>query len=131
MPAAWSEVQSNSRLAVRRAREQSLLRLQQVGERSFAALRLAREGSQRCWQDMGEGCRQALRQGSQSARALMLEIAGQGPHKTLARGFVIVRDAATGRTLQRAAEIGTGQALSLQFHDGEIGAQAGPAARSD
>jgi len=131
VPAAWSELQSNSRLAVRRAREQSLLRLQQVGERSFAALRLAREGSQRCWQDMGEGCRQALRQGSQSARALMLEIAGQGPHKTLARGFVIVRDAATGRTLQRAAEISTGQALSLQFHDGEIGAQAGPAARSD
>ena len=131
VPAAWSEVQSNSRLAVRRAREQSLLRLQQVGERSFAALRLAREGSQRCWHDMGEGCRQALRQGSQSARALMLEIAGQGPHKTLARGFVIVRDATTGRTLQRAAEIGTGQALSLQFHDGEIGAQAGPAARSD
>ena len=131
VPAAWAEVQSNARLALRHSRQQSTLSLQQVGERSFAALRQAREGSQRCWQDMGDGCRQALQQGSQSARALMLEIAGQGPHKTLARGFVIVRDAATGRTLQRAADISSGQALSLQFHDGEIGAQAGPATRSD
>ena len=61
---------------------------------------------------------------------------GDGPrvriqHLKLNVDTVIVRDAATGRTLQRAAEIGTGQALSLQFHDGEIGAQAGPAARSD
>ena len=88
-----------------------MLRLQQVGER-FAALRLAREGSQRCWQDMGEGCRQALRQGSQSARALMFEI-GPGPAQDA--GARLRDRAATPRpaaSLQRAAEIGTGQALT-------------------
>ena len=131
VPAAWSDVQSSSRIALHSAREQSSLRLQQVGERSAAALRQARESAARSWQDVGDGCRQALRQGDRSARALMLEIAGQGPEKTLARGFAIVRDASTGRTLQRAAEIGSGQALTLQFHDGGIGACAGPAAGQD
>lgn len=133
VPVAWSEVQTNSRLALRSAREQTGLRRQQVGERSTAVLRQARDATLRCWQEVGSGCRQTLRQGSQSARSLMLEIAGQGPGQTLARGFAIVRDAA-GRTLQRAAEIKPGQALTLQFHDGTvdaIGACAAPAARPD
>jgi exodeoxyribonuclease VII large subunit len=123
VPAAWAELQANSRLALRRAREQSALGLQQVGERSIADLRQAREGSGRAWQDVSAGCRQALRQGSQSARGLMLEVTGQGPRKTLARGFALVRDAASGRTLQRASELAPGQALTIQFHDGEVGAQ--------
>ncbi len=127
VPAAWSEVQSNSRRALRHAREQSALSLQQVGERSSAALRQARDSAGHAWQDVSGGCRQAMRLGGQSARALMLEIAGQGPEKTLARGFAIVRDAASGRPLQRAAELSPGQALTIQFHDGEIGAQARPA----
>jgi exodeoxyribonuclease VII large subunit len=94
-----------------------------VGERSISALRQARDASQRSWQDVTAGCRQALRQGSQSARALMLEITGQGPQKTLARGFAVVRDAGSGRTLQRASELAPGQVLTIQFHDGEVGAQ--------
>ncbi len=127
VPAAWAELQANSGLALRRAREQSALRLQQVGERSGAALRQARDGSARAWQDVTTGCRQALRQGSQSTRALMLEITGQGPQKTLARGFALVRDAGSGRTLQRASELAPGQALTIQFHDGEVGAQVSSA----
>jgi exodeoxyribonuclease VII large subunit len=123
VPAAWAELQANSRLALHRACEQSALRVQQVGERSIFALRQARDASQRSWQDVTAGCRQALRQGSQSARALMLEITGQGPHKTLARGFAVVRDAGSGRTLQRASELAPGQVLTIQFHDGEVGAQ--------
>jgi exodeoxyribonuclease VII large subunit len=131
VPAAWFELQSNARLSLRSAHEQSSQRMQQVGERSMAALRLAREASARSWRDVGDGCHLVLRQGAQSARALMLEVAGQGPEKTLARGFAIVRDASSGRPLQRAAEIGPGQALTLQFHDGRIGAGAASAAGPD
>ena len=124
VPAAWSEVQVQARQALRQAREQSRLRLQQLGERAAALTRRASDSSAQAMQQVDSGSRQALRQAGESARALMREIAGQGPDKTLARGFAIVRDAGSGRVLQRAAELKAGQALQIQFHDGQRPAQA-------
>lgn len=128
VPAAWSEVQTQARLALRQAREQSRLRLQQLGERATALTQRASDFSAHALQEVHSGSRQALRQASESSRALMREVAGQGPGKTLARGFAIVRDAGSGQVLQRAAELKAGQALQIQFHDGQRLAQAaGPA----
>lgn len=127
VPAAWSAVQAHARLALRASREQSQRRLHQVGERASLALRLASESAARALEQVADGSRQALRQARQDSRALMREIAGQGPEKTLARGFAIVRDDA-GRTLQRAAELRSGQALQIQFHDGQVDAQVVQAA---
>lgn len=128
VPAAWSEVQVQARLALRQAREQSRQRLQQLGERAGAVTRRASDFSTQAMQQVNSGSRQALRQASESSRALMREIAGQGPGKTLARGFAIVRDAGSGQVLQRAAELKAGQPLQIQFHDGQRLAQAaGPA----
>lgn len=124
VPAAWSEVQVQARLALRQAREQSRLRLQQLGERATALTQRASDFSAHALQEVAGGSRQALRQASESSRALMREIAGQGPDKTLARGFAIVRDASSGQVLQRAAELKAGQALQIQFHDGRRLAQA-------
>ncbi len=129
VPAAWSEVQTQAMLTLRQAREQSRQRLQQLGERADALTRRASDFSAHALQEVVSGGRQALRQASESSRALMREIAGQGPGKTLARGFAIVRDAGSGQVLQRAAELKVGQALQIQFHDGQRLAQAsGPAA---
>ncbi|MYZ53147.1 exodeoxyribonuclease VII large subunit [Malikia spinosa] len=115
-------------LALRQAREQSRLRLQQLGERATALTQRASDFSAHALQEVHSGSRQALRQASESSRALMREIAGQGPDKTLARGFAIVRDASSGQVLQRAAELKAGQKLQIQFHDGQRLAQAaGPA----
>ena len=49
--------------------------------------------------------------------------------RVLARGYALVHDA-SGRPLRLAAEIGAGQALTLEFADGRVGAVAhgGPAA---
>ncbi|MCX7250720.1 MAG: exodeoxyribonuclease VII large subunit [Burkholderiales bacterium] len=128
VPAAWSEVQAQARLALRQAREQSRQRLQQLGERAGAVTRRASDFSTQAMQQVNSGSRQALRQAGESSRALMREIAGQGPGKTLARGFAIVRDAGSGQVLQRAAELKAGQPLQIQFHDGQRLAQAaGPA----
>lgn len=52
-----------------------------------------------------------------SAQALMREIAGQGPDKTLGRGFVIVRTR-DGKTVSRADQIVAGSEVALQFSDG-------------
>ena len=131
VPAAWSEVQVQARLALRQAREQSRQRLQQLGERAMALTQRASDFSAHALQEVHSGSRQALRQASESSRALMREVAGQGPGKTLARGFAIVRDAGSCQVLQRAAELKAGQPLQIQFHDGPRLAQvAGPAAPS-
>jgi exodeoxyribonuclease VII large subunit len=50
-----------------------------------------------------------------------------GYRRVLARGYALVHDAA-GRPLHTAAEIATGQALTIEFTDGKIGAIAAGAA---
>lgn len=76
------------------------------------------------WSEVQTQARLTLRQARESSCALMREIAGQGPDKTLARGFAIVRDAGSGQLLQRAAELRPGQPLQIEFHDGQRLAQA-------
>ncbi len=88
-------------------------------------LDVARQRVPATWAEIQGGARLALRQAREGSQALMREITGQGPDKTLARGFAVVRDAA-GRPVQRAAEISTDQALRIEFHDGSIQARAEP-----
>ena len=75
------------------------------------------------WAEIESGARLALRQAREASSALMREIAGQGPEKTLARGFAVVRDGSS-RILPRAAGLGAGQSLQIQFHDGTVRARA-------
>ena len=49
------------------------------------------------------------------------EIAGQGPEKTLTRGFALVRDQ-TGKPIARAAQTGSDTAIEIQFSDGKVSA---------
>jgi len=58
-----------------------------------------------------------------AAEALMREISGQGPQKTLARGFAHVRDS-RGRTILSARSLAAGDEFSVTFHDGMVGAKA-------
>ncbi|MEY5100640.1 MAG: hypothetical protein RJA36_3359 [Pseudomonadota bacterium] len=125
VPAAWAEIQASARIALRSARGESQSRLQQIGERTASAVRRAREESGRALQAVAVTSRQAVRQAREGSQALVREIAGQGPEKTLARGFAVVRDE-SGRTLQRAAELSPGQALQIEFHDGSARARVEP-----
>jgi exodeoxyribonuclease VII large subunit len=59
---------------------------------------------------------------SRGAKALVLEISGQGPEKTLARGFAMVRDAA-GKTVTSAASALDSANVFVHFHDGTVQAE--------
>jgi exodeoxyribonuclease VII large subunit len=56
------------------------------------------------------------------AEALMREIAGQGPEKTLGRGFAVVRDT-DGKPVTGRAQLRADQAIEIQFRDGAIAAR--------
>ena len=60
-----------------------------------------------------------LRDGAIRAQALMREIAGQGPDKTLRRGFALVRDQA-GKPITRASETHGPKPIKIEFHDGTV-----------
>ena len=65
-----------------------------------------------------------IREGATRAEALMREIAGQGPEKTLSRGFAIVRTQ-DGEPLTRAAHVFDNAEIEIQFRDGRVTATAG------
>lgn len=62
---------------------------------------------------------------ARASEAMVREVAGQGPEKTLKRGFVVVRSS-SGHTLTRAALLKPGQSIALQFADGFQQAQVIP-----
>ncbi len=66
--------------------------------------------------------RQALADGAQRSQALVREITGQGPHKTLGRGFAIVRRTG-GAVVAGAAGLAAGEAIYIEFRDGTVAAR--------
>ncbi len=67
---------------------------------------------------------QGLARAGSQAEGLIREISGQGPQKTLARGFAHVRDE-NGRTVMNANTLGDGSIINVTFHDGAVPATVG------
>lgn len=72
---------------------------------------------------VSSSARLMVREGAVRAEALMREIAGQGPDKTLSRGFSMVRGQ-HGKTVTGAAQVIDGDEIQIQFHDGKVEAIA-------
>lgn len=65
---------------------------------------------------VGASAKRLVREGASHSEALMREIAGQGPEKTLSRGFALVRDQ-MGKPITRAAQTVSSAAIEIQFID--------------
>ena len=76
--------------------------------------------------DTGNSARMHLREGAIQSEALVREITGQGPEKTLQRGFALVRNQAGG-LIARASDTHSDIPIEIQFHDGRV--QALPSAQ--
>ena len=146
---ATSELLSNIRIdamqSIRIASEQSLETLQQVKSEARTQMADARRHVPLFWNQIALDTKHALRAASTRsdtligavstaarltvresagrAEALMREIAGQGPEKTLSRGFAVVRGQG-GKTVTGAAQVVDGGEIQIQFHDGKVQAIA-------
>ncbi len=76
--------------------------------------------------DVRTRAQQSLQQARERSESLMREIAGQGPEKTLIRGFAVVRNE-RGEPVTRASGLQLDQPLRLQFHDGDVAARVSAA----
>jgi exodeoxyribonuclease VII large subunit len=124
VPALLTEIRSESRQAVRRAAADSSTSFDAVMEWAGLGTRLARESIDRSLQDVDAGARRSVVEASAGAEGLMREIAGQGPDKTLGRGFAIVRGA-DGSPITGAAQVSQGEDIDIQFRDGRVIARTG------
>jgi exodeoxyribonuclease VII large subunit len=146
---ATAEIMSDVRVAsmqsIRCASEQSLETLQIVKTEARTQLAEAKRDVPVFWSQVSLGTGHALRTASMEsdamisavssstrlmvrdcaarAEALMREITGQGPEKTLSRGFAMVRGQG-GKTITGVRQVVDGREIQIQFHDGNIEAIA-------
>ena len=121
VPTVLEQIRAQAKQSLLDARSGADQHLATVGDRAARQAVLARERSQQAIEQVAEAARRHVADARSQTEATMREIAGQGPDKTLGRGFAVVRtpDGAplTGVEAARAA----GQ-MQIQFRDGAVAA---------
>lgn len=141
--ASWAEISADARRQVALAKQSAPGLLSQVSAAAAdklaklrsqvdATLPLVLERAATHTQTAKRDCEQSMRQtvervtnnvsnAADRAEALFREIAGQGPQKTLKRGFAVVRSV-DGNTLTAAATVARGATIEVKLHDGTVDA---------
>ena len=83
---------------------------------------LARDRASQTLNQMADAARRQVLDARTRAEATIREIAGQGPDKTLGRGFAVVR-AESGATLTGAQAAREAGDLQIEFRDGRLPAR--------
>lgn len=122
VPALFSEIRAESNNVVKTARSLSTTRLEAIGDRASVDVLHSRESVRKGFEAVASAAHRVIADGTQSSKALFLEVAGQGPEKTLGRGFAIVRDT-MGKPITSAAGAMPGAGLDIEFRDGRVAAQ--------
>lgn len=121
VPVLLSEVRSEARQALRSARLRIDGDVAQTMSLAAAASRRERARIDDALSDVAQEARRSVGDASTRAEALVREITGQGPEKTLRRGFAIVRDPA-GQAVTSAERARFAPSIQIQFNDGAVGA---------
>jgi exodeoxyribonuclease VII large subunit len=122
VPARLAEIRSEGGQAIRAARVLAQSQFDAVLERAALDARLAAQATDRTLAELAGQARGIVADAATRSEALMREITGQGPDKTLGRGFAIVR-AADGSTVTSAAQAPAGAAIDIEFRDGHLAAR--------
>ena len=122
-PALFSEIRVEASNALKTARTLTATRLDVIRDRAAVDVLRSREAVKQEFGDMVTSARRAIADAKQSSQALVLEVTGQGPQKTLGRGFAIVRDE-QGKPIASAAGAKPGVGMEIEFRDGRLAAQA-------
>ena len=125
VPALWGQIDVRCAHALDTAAVQSAALKDAILARAGQEAARARQASADALDAVSTSARQRVRQAATDSQALVREITGQGPEKTLARGFAIVRSQ-SGTSLTRASQaIGAGAVeieIEIEFQDGRVAA---------
>ena len=115
VPARLAEIRADARQTLQTARAGIEAERSFIFDRASADVRYMADVTARTFEDTATLARKTLADARTNTQALMREIAGQGPAKTLGRGFALVRDQ-NGRAVTSAASTETH--ITIQFRDG-------------
>lgn len=115
VPAKLAEIRADARQTLQTARAGIEGERSFVLDRAAADVRYMADAAARTFEDTSVLAQKTLADARANTQALMREIAGQGPAKTLGRGFALVRDQ-DGHAVTSAASTET--QITIQFRDG-------------
>lgn len=124
VPAFWGQITLGARHTLRTASVEASTSIGNVLERAQREAAHAKQTTDALLLGVGSSARVLLRDGATRCKALMREIAGQGPEKTLSRGFAIVRNQ-LGEPVSRAAQTVDGAKIEIELQDGRVTATTG------
>ena len=122
VPATMAEIAAQARQTLHEARQGADQHHASVIERGAQQAALARDRTQQTLDQVADAARRQVIDARTRTEATIREIAGQGPEKTLGRGFAVVRaeDGATITGAEAAHEAGD---LQIEFRDGRLPAR--------
>lgn len=121
VPSLWNQITLGTRHTLRTAGTENEALMTGVLERARQETMRARKGADEALASVSASARMLVQAGAARSQALMREIAGQGPEKTLSRGFAIVRTD-SGAPLTRSVQARDGAAIEIEFQDGKVSA---------
>jgi len=121
VPALWSQISLSSAHALRTARAEGAALKNAILQRARNDALQTRQASHDALDAVSDSARLLVRKAATDSQALLREITGQGPEKTLQRGFAIVRSQ-SGKPLTRVSQAIVGVAIEIEFQDGRIAA---------
>lgn len=124
VPFFWGQITLGAKHAIRTASAEGDALIGSVFERAQRDAMRAKQATEDALVMVRTSAKLLLREGATRSEALMREIAGQGPDKTLSRGFAIVRNQ-DGVPVTRAAQAKDGAEIEIQFQDGRVAATTG------
>jgi exodeoxyribonuclease VII large subunit len=119
VPAVLTEVLGSTRRTLKEARTRSAEDFRTTVTMGTSAARRERASVDAALAGLASQARQHIRTGRTGAEALVREVTGQGPEKTLGRGFAVVRTS-DGHPLMSAAAAALEPTLQVQFKDGVV-----------
>lgn len=123
VPAMFGEITAGAGRAAVTAAGAASERFQFVVERSRSEASRAADAVSRGMVEVAESARRTVRDAEMRSEALLREIAGQGPQKTLGRGFAVVRGR-DGLIITSARSAVAGEEVQIELRDGVVHAQA-------
>jgi len=125
VPALMTLVRTEALASVAAATAATRIGYNTVLDRSAAVTRSTRQALDTQLQHLAERAGSVVQQARDGAQALLREVAGQGPEKTLARGFAMVRTP-EGKAVTTRQQAKDASALRIQFSDGATDVRTDP-----
>lgn len=117
VPALFADIRAEARQSLRSARAETSADWQTVQQRAASDLQRSRDALEHTYRDTTTLARHTVAQARQNTQALMREVTGQGPDKTLQRGFALVRNA-QGQAITSVHGGAANTPITLEFRDG-------------